>query len=1006
MTPVAEPPRPADGEGPGATAAAGLAVAPGLEDLAAAMTSASSDELAARLDGLSAQEWDDLSRLIGSNATAVVRRDRGTRAVGAKRGHVMLLPGIMGTDLAVLDDRDVPSVMWFNIRALASGGMAKLVLPIDGSAPLHRIHAGGLLKLFYLPMQVRLGVNWNAQLVPYDWRLDIDDLADDLAAAIRPFEGEPVHIVAHSMGGLVARAMIRQHPDLWASMRVTVDGNQSGGRLVMLGTPNRGSFAPVLAFTGRDSKVRALAFLDPRLSKRDIVEVLATFPGLYQMLPSTKAGLRGVEELYVGETWPEPVVHQQLLDRARGFHEAMDGVGDPERMVYIAGFGHRTVDGIERRRGRLRWHVTRAGDGTVPHALGTLDAATTFWSSAKHGSLPKDRQVLSAIDELLETGTTTLLPSGAQAPSRRALEEDDAWVDDEDLDAAADLPPVNRELGIDDAASILADVLPVADVGADSVPRVHVRIEVLWEDIGKAAGDVVAVGHYQGVYPTASEAALDEAISAGGAADRILGAMTARGVLTGLVGDVMLVPLEREGSPRAAAAIVGLGRPGTFGLPEHEVIVRNLLWTAEHAVKARTLATVLIGCGSGNLGLTEAVESLLRAIDVAAAEREIGEHLATIRLVEFELGRARRVLTTLERLLADRDDETPAAIELESELVEGTDGTISDETALLELLAMATAEKEWSEQQLDALDRSPVIRRRVASRLGPLRSRGVGDYQVMHRRVETSNPTPTRLSVLVREGQLWASAISDSATVPERHMGLELELFESLVKQANVEAAGSLDRAGEFLLRFALPAEFRPLLPRGRSTVLEVDRHTAALPWEILMAEGAGPAKRYLGLSTALARQLRTTQSRPVGVTGRVTLKRVLVIGDPGVPGGGGRLPGARAEAESVVTLLGSHDIPVDYLLGPEGADTTGANGPATLANVLHHLLQREYDVVHYAGTRHVLLRRSRCRQRMDARRRAAQGGAPDDGRAAAPAARRQRLPFQPRLHGTPWAGG
>jgi len=561
------------------------------------------------------------------------------------------------------------------------------------------------------------------------------------------------------MGGLVARAMIRRHPDLWDSLRLTVDGTATGGRLVMLGTPNRGSFAPVLAFTGRDPKVKLLAALDPRLSRHDVVKVLTTFPGLYQMLPFASAGLIGVDELFEAATWPEPVVHQHLLDRAGEFHDMTDADPDPERMVYVAGFGHRTVDGIDRKGGRLRWHVTRDGDGTVPHALGTLDGTTTFWSSAKHGSLPKDRLLLRAIDELLETGTTALLPSGTTPPGRRAL-DDDAWIDDADLAAQADLHPVTRDVGVEDATMILADVLPVADLGTDGVPRVGVRIEVVWDDIGKVDADVVAVGHYQGVYPTESEAALDEAISdTEEAEDRILGAATARGVLTGLVGEVMLIPPPRGGSRRSTAAIVGLGRPGTFGLPEHEVLVRNLLWTTEHAVRASTLATVLIGSGSGNLGVTEVVDSLVRALDVAAAEREIGEHLETIMIVEYELGRARRVLKTLQGLLSERGDETPAAIELAPQVVEGTGGAISDETALLELLAMATAEREWSQQQLDGLGASPVIRRRVASRLGQLRSRGVGDYQVMRRRVETPNPTPTRLSVLARDGQLWASAM-------------------------------------------------------------------------------------------------------------------------------------------------------------------------------------------------------------------------------------------------------
>lgn len=69
----------------------------------------------------------------------------------------------------------------------------------------------------------------------YDsWRLPLRTIVDRLAPRVAAFASaqpadEPVHFVCHSMGGLVARALIaRQRP---AQL----------GRVVMLGTPSRGS---------------------------------------------------------------------------------------------------------------------------------------------------------------------------------------------------------------------------------------------------------------------------------------------------------------------------------------------------------------------------------------------------------------------------------------------------------------------------------------------------------------------------------------------------------------------------------------------------------------------------------------------------------------------------------------------------------------------------------------------------------------------------------------------
>ena len=90
-------------------------------------------------------------------------------------------------------------------------------------------------------MILELDTRWHVRPFPYDWREDIDKSADRLAGEVQAFRGgEPLHLVAHSMGGLVARRFIQRHREVWASMEDST-GEGRGGRLVMLGTPNRGS---------------------------------------------------------------------------------------------------------------------------------------------------------------------------------------------------------------------------------------------------------------------------------------------------------------------------------------------------------------------------------------------------------------------------------------------------------------------------------------------------------------------------------------------------------------------------------------------------------------------------------------------------------------------------------------------------------------------------------------------------------------------------------------------
>ena len=121
-------------------------------------------------------------------------------------------------------------------------------------------------------------------VLAYDWRLDNIEAAralDRLIDQIRIDHGRPdqqVDIVAHSMGGLVARYFLR-----YGSSDV-LDGNDFAlnyrgegrvRRIALLGTPNLGSVASLHSFIkGRRLGLGVVS-----------TEHLATFPSLFQLFP-------------------------------------------------------------------------------------------------------------------------------------------------------------------------------------------------------------------------------------------------------------------------------------------------------------------------------------------------------------------------------------------------------------------------------------------------------------------------------------------------------------------------------------------------------------------------------------------------------------------------------------------------------------------------------------------------------------------------------------------------
>ncbi len=245
---------------------------------------------------------------------------------------VIVIPGLFGSRLR---DRTTGIEVWpGGVRDLVFGDYRTLALEFDPQTLRvipDNLEAFGLFEQalgqsFYAPIIHTLqsfggyvrgtpgeplrGRERRYYVFPYDWRQDnvvhVRDL-DRLIETIRRDYRDPdlrVDVIAHSMGGLIARYYLRYGTvDVLGGEtyeQVTLYGTTRVRKLILLGTPNMGSAGSLHAFlTG-----------EPIGLKRIAPEVLATMPSGYQLFPHPLVTwLVGVEghaldvDLFDGASW-------------------------------------------------------------------------------------------------------------------------------------------------------------------------------------------------------------------------------------------------------------------------------------------------------------------------------------------------------------------------------------------------------------------------------------------------------------------------------------------------------------------------------------------------------------------------------------------------------------------------------------------------------------------------------------------------------------------------------
>lgn len=787
---------------------------------------------------------------------------RRSRAAERPRPLAVLIPGAMGSQLHVDGEK-----VWLHYWRLNRGGLGRLHIQAPG------VESTDVIDQFYGPLLEFLAHTHQVEVFPYDWRLSVREAARDLTAKLENWlrdverTNQTVHLVAHSMGGLVARAMIGDQgcgAAVWR--RIAALPNS---RLLMLGTPNHGSYEAMRWLTGNNPTQRKLGLLDFTRSTEEIVDIVREYPGLVELLPFptddvdfADDGLWRTLKNDLNARWHPPGA-DVLRSVRRTWTLLANSIPDPERMVYVAGCQPLTVSDYEvttydepwlRGRKRLGFLGTRDGDGTVTWQSGRLaNVRSWFAEDTGHDELCTQQRAFPGYFDLLMTGRTTHLADSPPSIGRGA--DQDAVADRiEAVPFTDDMPDESAVRGFGFGPGQYTGLTD----GRSPVPVLNASIR--HGDLAYARHPVV-VGHYYGDTIVSAEAALDQ---------RLGNALTKRlrlGLYPGRLNTHAVFFNEDPQLKPAGAVVVGLGQVGELapGLLEsgfRDALLDYALQVARQpdrspgaadAVRSAAVSCLLVGTGAGGIPLRSSLEAMLR-----------GAVAANQKLVEADL-HTRVLIDEIEFIELYADIAVAAAQAMQTLIRDG---------------ALANA-VTWED---------PVVEE--------------GDGRARRVQFEEAPAWWHRLEIFQDDDRdaLRFVTTTERARAEESLVAGQVELADRFVEQASRTSSANTETA-KTLFEMLLPNRLKELAPRQNNVVLLVDETSARFPWELL-EDRWSQSGRPPAVANGMVRQLKTLDFRPRPA--HAFEETAFVIGNPDLEGWRAfpDLPGAREEAASISTLL------------------------------------------------------------------------------------------------------
>lgn len=872
-----------------------------------------------------------------SSGTRAARRDGGeTAAPASDKPAAILLPGICGSHLAVDGKR-----IWLSFRVIA--GLKKLAYP---DAPGTTVSADGAIGPIYDDLAQHLSRTHEVIEFSYDWRRPLEEEAQRLAQvaeaalAAREGSGQPVRFVAHSMGGLLVRTLQLEAPELFERLMA-----RPGARLLMLGTPNAGSWAPMQVLSGDDTFGNTLVAFGAPFQDAKARALMAAMPGFLQLqaaLTDADAGLadsatwqrladqdlaavRAHNQWHsdrtqlAAYTWGVPP--QAVLDQALRLRQRLDAQRDAElprfadRIVLVVGRARFTPDGFafDAGEGLAYLNAVEAGDGRVTRASARLPGVRTWAVDCEHGSLPDHESAFAAYTELLVEGQTSKLNAmGELPPVQRGGPTDAApfvgHVRSRPSRQRNSVAPPQRESSIGALPTALVNAEDV-EVNAPAAPAAAGSAALLAVTVvnGNLAFNRLPLflGHYRALSLTGTERVVDD-----------------------LIGGTMNTALQLGADSYPEAC-------GT-----HRVFVNTRRDPARPAGWANPPAAIVVGLGEeGKLRDAMLVGTVCQAVlgwlQREAEERRRGQHQGDdVALAATLLGSGGIGVST--------GGAARAIVQGVVEANERVAGSGWPQVKRLELveLYLDRASEAWRELSLTAGTRRSHFTIEPAIRFGTGPLRRPLDHG--YRGTEYDFVRVTRSA----NGLLEFALDSRRARTEVRAQSTQAALVDDLVGAAASDT-NSDDQLGRTLFQLLVPPTVEPFLRSTSGILLEVDRGAAAIPWELLdtpQDDAQVEADEVWSLRTGLLRKLRVSDSDIDCRRDAIADDDVLVIGEPDLAGRGGygKLPAALAEAKAVIAALERS--------GRIEPQRIGVSLQETARPVINWLLQRRWRIIHVSG--------------------------------------------------------
>ena len=843
-----------------------------------------------------------------------------------KKPALFLLPGILGSNLKVDNKR-----IWLGLRLFA--GLTRL-----SYKPNKRdgVEADGPVGLVYDHLVQFLSETHQVFEYGFDWRRPIEEEAKELGKAVqaaldaRKESKQPVRILAHSMGGLLARTMQITCPDTWNQMMAHPDA-----RLLMLGTPNAGSWAPMQVLSGDDTFGNALVAIGAPFQDHEARKMMATFPGFLQLqaallddrknlhLEGTWADLAAQDLQRVQEfnywhalliqsnvyCWGAPP--QAVLDQAVALRKALDAQEQndlpkfADKLLLVIGRSDFTPDGYEITDEGLSYvDAVEQGDGRVTVQSALLPGVATWKLDCEHGKLPDKESAFDAYLDLLTNGKTTRLERYI-APVRRGTDVEEARQPtarrhSRPSRTRSGVPPQTpREV----LSTIGRDTQPTAVTTSAALPITVVNGNL------KFVRQPLLIGHYRSLALTGTEWVMDDLIGGSMTQALQLGQYPEWAGASAIFINRRTNDLFPLLPPRPQAVIVaGLGEEGKLTPIELVRTVRSgvISWVQRLADSNEALPTqfeiaaTLIG--SGGTGISPGRSAQL----IAQGVREANERLTANSLPS--VGQLHLI-----EVFLDRATEAWRALQTQADAAPG-------------FYTVAATIKAGAGAMRRSLDEN---------------YRGA-DYDFI-----------TAVTRYTKQGSTEIAYTLDMkrARTEVRAQAMQGPLLRELVAGA-ARISNNDSQIGRTLFQLLVPLEMEPFLTGGNDVVLELDSNTASVPWEVLDTPPdlrGGGDRRPWAIRSKLLRKLRTEVFRE-HVADANADAHVLVIGEPNCGPKYPRLAGARAEARSVRLCLASENgLQTDRIKALIAGDGANDFGPDA-RQVLDALAERSWRIVHIAG--------------------------------------------------------